>query len=201
MPSGYTANITHNITFDTFVKRCARAFGALIHMRDEPWDTPLPVYIEPSPYHLDCLTTARERLEELQAMSLDDAERSARADFEASTRSHETRLAEVDVLTAKYNTMLDKTRAWTPPSVDHEGLKAFMLKQLEESIRFDCDKSYYLNNPPVLLSGAQWLAAEVAQVQGIIDYHQNAYEKECANAERKNEWLQQLLTSLKEIKE
>ena len=40
MPTGYTAEILNGEikTFPEFAKKCARAFGAMIHMRDDSLD-------------------------------------------------------------------------------------------------------------------------------------------------------------------
>lgn len=40
-----------NFTFPEFAMRCARNFGALIMMRDEPLDAPIPEKFEPSGYY------------------------------------------------------------------------------------------------------------------------------------------------------
>ena len=47
MPTGYTLDLYNgkDITFEEFVLKCARAFGALIDMRDEP----CLLYTSPSP--------------------------------------------------------------------------------------------------------------------------------------------------------
>lgn len=50
MPTGYTADLHDgkDVTFDQFVKQCARGMGALVTLRDAPWDAPLPERFEPS---------------------------------------------------------------------------------------------------------------------------------------------------------
>ena len=42
MPTGYTAIIEDdpNCTFEQYLMRCARAFGATVTMRDDPLDKP-----------------------------------------------------------------------------------------------------------------------------------------------------------------
>ena len=47
MPTGYTAPIKDGISFNDFMWGCARAFGALIMMRDDPPGTPIPERFEP----------------------------------------------------------------------------------------------------------------------------------------------------------
>lgn len=51
MPTGYTWDIKDEITFEQFIMNCARAFGALVEMRDEPRDKKIPDELKPSDYH------------------------------------------------------------------------------------------------------------------------------------------------------
>lgn len=52
MPTGYTAGVKDGTVtdFKAFVMQCARAFGALIDMRDDPSDVPIPKSFAPSSY-------------------------------------------------------------------------------------------------------------------------------------------------------
>lgn len=73
MPTGYTAKL-HNgeeQTFPEFVMSCARAFGALITMRDDPADAEIPDEFKPSDYHVRELEKARERLSEVEGWTFD----------------------------------------------------------------------------------------------------------------------------------
>jgi hypothetical protein len=59
MPTGYTAKLMEEgQSFPEFAMRCARNFGALIMMRDESLDVPIPEQFEPSDYY-------RKKLSEL----------------------------------------------------------------------------------------------------------------------------------------
>jgi len=60
MPTGYTYPVVEGkITeFSDFALSCARAFGALITMRDDPHDTPIPETFEPSDYNAKKLAEA-----------------------------------------------------------------------------------------------------------------------------------------------
>ena len=65
MPTGYTASVADGrvTEFAPFALQCARAMGALIMMRDEPHDAPIPERFEASDYYSKSLAEARERLE------------------------------------------------------------------------------------------------------------------------------------------
>ena len=64
MPTGYTADVMDGkvTDFKLFAMQCARAFGALVIMRDEPLNAEIPDEFSPSNYHFQELEQARERL-------------------------------------------------------------------------------------------------------------------------------------------
>ena len=99
-------------------------------------------------------------------------------------------------LAKKYKAMLRQVKAWQPPSTEHIEFKNFMISQIEQSIRFDCSNSYYIDNPPQLLTGRKWLEKNIATALKDIDYHTNEYIKEVERANNRNLWLKQLRESL-----
>ena len=62
MPTGYTAYVQEGATFEEFVWRCARNFGALVTMRDEPTDVPVPDAFTPSKYHLEQIAVLEQEI-------------------------------------------------------------------------------------------------------------------------------------------
>jgi hypothetical protein len=70
MPTGYTAGIIDGeiTTFEQFATQCSRAFGATIHMRDNPLDSPYEPRT-PSQYYVNSLQSQREKLEETKTMT------------------------------------------------------------------------------------------------------------------------------------
>lgn len=53
MPTAYTSFVAdnENFTFPEFAMLCAREFGALASMRDEPLDAPVPERFEPDDFY------------------------------------------------------------------------------------------------------------------------------------------------------
>jgi hypothetical protein len=61
--TGYVHHMVEkNQTFPQFAMSCARAFGALIEMRDEGMDAKIPDEIKPEPYHKKAAAEARKEL-------------------------------------------------------------------------------------------------------------------------------------------
>lgn len=196
MPSGYTVDIATGIEFAEFVMRCSRAMGALVSMREEPVSTPIPERFEPGPYHAEALQKAQEELALLKSMTEDQASSAAEADFMAKVATNTKAIERSVSLRAKYTEMLTKVKAWVPPTPDHEGFKAFMLEQIEGSIKFDCSEEYYIKHKPGMFSGSAWLAFSMSKVEADIAYHTKAFAEEVERTESRNEWLRQLRASL-----
>lgn len=198
MPTGYTANIEDGISFNEFILKCAKAFGACISMRDDPLDTPIPEKFEPSNYYKERIKESKENLNKLQQMSLSDAFLESQKEYSDSIKYNKNSIKKKKDLLNKYNKMLDNVVKWIPPSNDHIELKNFMTQQINDSIKFDCNIEYYereLKNLK-LLSGKDWLKKRIKIVEEDIIYFTKEYEKELKNFNGKNLWVKQLRDSL-----
>jgi hypothetical protein len=196
MPSGYTAAVADGIDFEQFVMRCARGMGALIMMRDEPADAPIPERFAPSDYHIRKLEEATAALMNLRAMTGGEAEIAAEDAFSAETKRNTESVARNKELRSKYESMLAQVQAWTPPTPDHEGLKRFMTQQLTESIMFDCNDGYYEKNQPEQKTGDEWRALQVANQLHNVEYHSREHAEEVSRTESRNQWVAALRASL-----
>lgn len=195
MPTGYTSDLYEgkDITPAEFIMKCARAFGALILMRDEPMDATIPDEFQPDTYYQDWANDAREKLNALNAMSPVDRVTATFEEFKEELASYEKRVQEREDLRARYLAMLNEIYKWTPPTPDHEALRAFMIKQLQESIDFDCE---YTVSPPVKKTPTEWWAEQVVRQQDLIDRYEREQEKENERARGRSEWVRALRASL-----
>lgn len=108
MPTGYTYPVCEGkITeFPDFALSCARAFGALISMREEPMDAPLPDEIAASTNYYDQkIEESQKRLGEVQAMTNADADAAADAAYGAALKSRDDYLASKRVEAERLNAM------------------------------------------------------------------------------------------------
>jgi hypothetical protein len=193
MPTGYTAAIKDGISFKEYAFGCARAFGALIMMRDEPSDAPIPDRFEPSNYHTEALATVSDRLARLKLMSPADAENAAQAEYAEAMRSYNDRRAERQELRAKYEAMLAQVVAWQAPTPGHVDYKAFMEQQIRESIEWDCHE---YGGEPVQETGAVWLGLAIADAERSIERHSQEDAKERGRTEGRNAWIKALRDAL-----
>jgi hypothetical protein len=152
MATGYTVAIADGISFGKFAMNCARAFGYLVAMRDDPFDAPIPDEFKPTGYHAERLEELNEQLAELRSMSLKDASRTSREEFNAAVKEREESIRKNNDLKQKYDAMLAAVERWQPPTTEHQGLKDFMIRQITESIRFDCSSD---DRKIVMLTGRE----------------------------------------------
>lgn len=199
MATGYTAPVQSGEvdTLEAFALRCARAFGALVMMRDDPMDAPIPERIDfDTSFHDKELAAAEARLAELATMSPHERERAADLAHSAELDRWERRVSADELTHHRYSTMLAKVEAWAVPD-DLAKLRSFMIEQLVSSMEFDCA---FLNDPPPKpLAADEWHAAEVTKATWSRDYHTEQRAKAAARAADATRWLDQLRASVKEV--
>lgn len=195
MPTGYTSDIKQGITFERYAMGCARAFGALIDMRDDPSDAPIPAELAPSNYHEQKMFEAKRDLDMLNQLSIEDANSSAVEEWNEAEKRRIEYLAENELQLEKYNEMLEHVNAWTAPTKDHKGLHDFMREQIESSIKYDCGGDYYAR-PAEKITGEQWLEQKKEKAKHDIEYHDAENKKEIQRTNERNSWLKSLRESL-----
>ena len=165
-------------------------------MRDCNMDV-LPTEENVSPkstFYEESLKQAQDELRELRSMT--DAQR-----FDWGENQRTKMLAErlawkerAETENARYRGMIALVTAWTPPSTDHDGLKTFMLEQLNTSLNND----YYSEAiTAVENSNGRSLAAErIADLtERIVDYKEQFEKEKLRNASRVK-WIRELRQSL-----
>lgn len=196
MPTGYTAKLVENgQTFEKFVWTCARAFGALIEMRDDDLDAPIPDTLAESSYYTDSLAKARSELSRLNLMS--EAERLAygekvkRDNVDACRESLASHVAE----NARITAMLARVKQWTPPTTDHAKLKEFMVEQLTISMHDVGFSEDWLKKATQRSPLDYFKAAQERAVEGVADYPKEI-AKERDRTKARNDWLAALRRSV-----
>lgn len=194
MPTGYTADIAKGIGFEQFVWTCARAFGALMEMRDDPQGATIPERFEPSDTYKKWLLDERAKLGALVAMSVEGVAAAAEADYLERHATWVRRRAEKTALRNRYSEMLAKVVRWEPPTPEHQGLKDFMAQQLHESIDFDCSEKY--DTEPQRVEPTDWHNQQVENTRRAIARHLQSHTEEHQRTEGRNNWLKALRESV-----
>ena len=198
MPTGYTSDLYEgkDIAFPDFVRKCARAFGALIEMRDDPMDATIPDKFEASSYHTEQLEKAEADVARIKAWDDTEADSQSQLAYDRAQREYEESLANKAAMRERYEAMLAQVKAWTPPTREHQGLKDFMVKQLEESIEHDCSTDYL--TVPERLTGAAYKEQQLHSARWNVSYHTEHGEYDKKQAEKRTNWVTALRQSLTE---
>lgn len=197
MPTGYTHIVAENdnFTFPEFALRCARAFGALVMMREEPLDAPIPEKLNPSEYYRKKYEKAKTEYENFIANPPTEDDLEKQYDEYVAKETEETNAisADKDVKRRRYNAMLLKVLKWQPPTSEHEGLKKFMIDQLHDSIDADCSEYQ-----PLISNKEEWIAIHRSgkYLKEILDYYSKQWTKEVEITNSRNQWLKELRDSL-----
>ena len=197
MANGYTWGVRDGTvtSFREFAIQCARAFGANILMRDMSAGAPVPTY-EPSTYHKEALERAKADLYDAEWMTIEEIGLMLEAKREEKAQRRIEVAKEAAATKERYEAMLVKVRAWTPPTPDHMEMKTWMLKQIQESIEFESDplSNDFYNVPEK--TAAEYRAKLVASAKWDVDYHKKGWDEEQENTRKCNEWNKALFESL-----
>lgn len=194
MPTGYTYPVAEGkITeFNDFAMLCARGFGALIMMRDDPMDATIPDEIAPSTEYYDTRITADSKLMgQIQAMTNAEADIAAQEAHEEAMRGRAKYLANKELEAARLNAMLMKVRIWQPPTPDHAGMKSFMIEQLTISLPGE-----YAPAIPAALDGFSWRKSEIERLSESVARNKQQREEEVDRAAGRTKWVKALRQSL-----
>lgn len=201
MPTSYTATIEKGISFPEFAMNCARNFGALISMRDDPMDTEIPDEFPPDEYYKNKIIHLESEIKELEKKSLPELDSLMLNEFNNEVKSLKQYIEKDSSLLQKYESMLAKVEQWNPPTVDHEELKNFMISQIWDSIKFDCNQNYWeeklknkLDNKPT--HAEQWRENKLNVFQEGLFRCKKEWRKEQKRATERTEWVRQLKKSL-----
>lgn len=204
MPTGYTAGVQDGkiTSFSDFAMQCARAMGACITMRDDPHDVEIPEKFEPSLYRKEKIVEIKAEIEEINRLSSDQIEIRAKKEYEDEVERIHSTLVETATSKARYTSMLHNVRAWTPPTSDHQGLKDFMIEQLESSLEHDCSnmERYYAKqlDELTILNAVEWRDDWLESLNKDLVYYTKEHEDEIKRTSDRTQWIKDLRESLKE---
>lgn len=193
MPTGYTHKIKDGQSFEDFVWGCARAFGALVTMRDEPLDAPIPDKFTVDSYEVEHLAAAKAKLAKLESYKIGDWEGENEADYQKRLAAYQELSDKRNAEDVAYRAMLARVSAWQPPTSEHVGLKDFMDQQIRDSIRFDCGYSPDIPEP---MTVEEYRDKTLEYARKEVKRAEEYLNEEIDRVNTRNEWLQKLRESL-----
>ena len=205
MPTGYTAGIIDGeiTTFEQFATQCTRAFGATIHMRDNPMDSPYEPRT-PSEYYTNSLQSQREELERMESLTDEDIVQEFETSMRDSLEYHEKGLEKDKANLEKLNSILASAKSWVPPTEEHEGLRTFMIEQIESTIKVDGDPSYHVNKIVQIkqemeggIDPKSYRGKKIKEIEDKIFYYETEHQKELVRCKQSNDWMGKFFESIK----
>ena len=197
MPTGYTYPVAEGkvSTLREYALQCSRNFGALIHLRDEPHDVPIPKKIDSSSYYYaEKVAEARRVLAEVPGLGAIELDRRALEEFEQELEARIKYRTDAENENRRMKEMLARVERWKVPE-DLLTLKQFMIDQLKLSID-DARGSYAPG--PVRLTGEQWREQALKDASRDLERCSMELIRENERNATANRWLKQLWDSLPE---
>lgn len=197
--TGYVHDmLDKGMSFEQFAMNCARAFGALVLMRDDPADAPIPEELQPNTeYHDKRLIEARDLIARLEAMNDDERDAYGMAQQQDRVAMLNRSMGERSSEIAKCRAMLDRVKAWRAPTPEHVGLHTFMVEQLTNSIGSGNDFYEKELSATRLKRPRAFFDEALSAARRDIEYHTSERKKEIQRTDERNRWLRALRESLK----
>ena len=203
MPTGYTAGILDGEikTFSQFAKTCMRAFGATIHMRDEPNNKEYEPRKESS-YHAKEIAKAKKILRYVKSLSDEQIKNKRIQEFNKSYANYNKYIKKSNKDRKKLEVILSEIRAWTPPTSEHQNFKKFMDEQITGTIDHDCKNDYWeeklaeINNGLSNINISEARKEMISNAKWNIDYHTKEKKREVESCDDSNKWVTDLLNSI-----
>lgn len=204
MPTGYTAGILDGnvTTFPQFAKKCMRAFGATIHMRDDDMDAQYQER-EPSDYYTKEISKAKKYLKDAQILSDEAILANKKNELEESKKYHIDKIKKAKIDTKKLNEILIEIKNWQPPTSEHQEIKDFMIDQIIQTIDFDCDTKYHdkklaeIEVELFTLNAKSTRETMIAKAKKDLEYYTKEYNSELERCTKSNKWVSDFINSLK----
>lgn len=198
MPTGYTADIVNDISFEDYILSCARAFGACMHQRDDSAkDKPRLQSFDDNAYE-ELILAAEAELGAIRTMTREQREQYGQELKDENIATAQKYFNDRVLLKNKYDAMMVKVQAWRSPTADHDNLKKFMFDQINDSIRYDCDTSYYLNEltKASMANPLKLVDEKAAEYERTIARYEEHWAKDKKRVEESNRWISTLYDSL-----
>lgn len=195
MPTGYTAFIHDDNHDKVDVRRymlgCAKAFGALLHQRDDGSKLEDIQLRKEESYYINRVKTStadynhfiRLTNEQLLDQYKEYCEDSANQIKESTARS-------INMI-KKYDAYIQAVRAWHIPGPEFTRYKEFMIQQLEESKRFDCGTYTH-----TIESFDMWVKDTKEGLWNSLQSAQESYDKHVKSVKESNDWIRTLMNNI-----
>lgn len=199
MPSGYTEGILSGTINDLndFIWTCARGFGAFITQKDNIDEPPI-LKEKPNPYYKNKIKQLLNEQQKYNEYTDNDWQSTYLKYIEDQLKDIDDNIKEKIESKEKYENILNQVKEWIPPNENFHELKSFMINQIEESIDFDCDTSFWQERKNKIsnLKLEQYKRNVLNDINESLISNKEYYDKEVQRVKERNQWKQQLIESI-----
>lgn len=199
MPSGYTEGILSGTINDLndFIWMCARGFGAFITQKDNIDEPPI-LKEKPNPYYKNKIKQLLNEQQKYNEYTDDDWQNEYLKYIEDQLKDIDNNIKEKIESKEKYENILNQVKEWIPPNENFHKLKSFMINQIEESIDFDCDTSFWQERKNKIsnLKLEQYKRNVLNDINESLISNKEYYDEEVQRVKERNQWKQQLIESI-----
>ena len=199
MPSGYTEGILSGTINDLndFIWMCARGFGAFITQKDNIDEPPI-LKEKPNPYYKNKIKQLLNEQQKYNEYTDDDWQNEYLKYIEDQLKDIDNNIKEKIESKEKYENILNQVKEWIPPNENFHKLKSFMINQIEESIDFDCDTSFWQERKNKIsnLKLEQYKRNVLNDINESLILNKEYYDEEVQRVKERNQWKQQLIESI-----
>lgn len=199
MPTGYTAPVVDGETYQArdYIGQCARAFGAFMHQRDES-SSAAPREPEISSSYFKYAANAEAELTRLKTWTPERIETEHAEYVKKVEERNRKAQREYDQTKARIEFMLKQVREWQP-NEQAQPIKEFAIKQLEETMRFDCGNGPYLSE--IESDSQKWHAESLAFAEKEATYYREKMEEGIRLQIERQAYARAVLDSIAQIAE
>ena len=203
MPSGLTCKIYsgEDLTLRDFALRCVTQLGAG-YFASQQGAKKLPKDKAPilkvDNYHERKILEAEEELEKWENLrnNLEEAQKLYDEQYTKNMQYNATVNEERKEIEKRYNTVLEKVKAWDIP-IEYDSLKELMLKQLKDSIKWDCSPYTPYKEEKVPIE--EWIEIRIKLAKRDLDYHVKEFQEEKRRIAEHNNYLKGLYNALDKV--
>jgi len=203
MPTGLTCNIYDgsDTSLRGFALKCVTQLGAGYHAtRQGEEKMPLdkaPV-MQVSDYYLERINEAKRDLEKWNKLkdNPEELDRLYKEYLDERKKEKDEYTINKYNIKKRYLAMKSKIESWNLPET-YNSLKELMLKQINDSIDFDCGKDYLIDYPTI--SKEDWLESNLSSPSTDIEYYTKRYEEEVKRTKEINDYLKGLYEELDKV--
>jgi hypothetical protein len=183
MATAYTQGILNGSikNFKEFALRCARAFDAASHMKDDDGSAVYRKRVYNSFYD-EQIKETEKLINEFKSISDENIIKRKKENTEKRIEKFKNTIKETKQLEITLNNLLLEAKKYTPPTEEHKNLRYFMIEELENQ----------LNN----LNAESIRSDYLSDCYNRLKYYHKEKMKEIKRCETSNKWYDELIKSL-----